>query len=48
MGRGMEAAVRDNYLSKRRARHRVHGSFYSYRDVYLDSTRPIATASAVR
>ena len=36
LGREMEEAVRDNYLSTVNAGTGVHGGFYAYRDVYLD------------
>jgi gluconate 2-dehydrogenase alpha chain len=35
-GQVWKAAVRDNYLSTVKPGTGVHGSFYSYRDVYLD------------
>jgi gluconate 2-dehydrogenase alpha chain len=35
-GAAWKTAVRDNYLSTVRPGTGVHGSFYSYRDVYLD------------
>ncbi len=35
-GAAWKAAVRDNYLSSVKPGTGVHGSFYSYRDVYLD------------
>src|SRR5271166_7187991 len=35
-GAGWKSAVRDNYLSTVTPGTGVHGSFYSYRDVYLD------------
>ncbi|MBZ6075695.1 GMC family oxidoreductase [Microvirga puerhi] len=35
-GAEWKAAVRDNYLSSVKPGTGVHGSFYSYRDVYLD------------
>jgi gluconate 2-dehydrogenase alpha chain len=35
-GAKWKAAVRDNYLSSVKPGTGVHGSFYSYRDVYLD------------
>jgi gluconate 2-dehydrogenase alpha chain len=35
-GAGWKAAVRDNYLSTVKPGSGVHGSFYSYRDIYLD------------
>jgi gluconate 2-dehydrogenase alpha chain len=35
-GAQWKSAVRDNYLSQVRPGTGVHGSFYSYRDVYLD------------
>ena len=36
MGAKWKSAVRDNYLSTVTPGTGVHGSFYSYRDVYLD------------
>jgi gluconate 2-dehydrogenase alpha chain len=35
-GAGWKTAVRDNYLSTVKSGTGVHGSFYAYRDVYLD------------
>ncbi len=35
-GKGWKEALRDNYLSTIYAGAGVHGSFYSYRDVYID------------
>jgi gluconate 2-dehydrogenase alpha chain len=35
-GAGWKAAVRDNYLSTVKPGTGVHGSFYAYRDIYLD------------
>jgi gluconate 2-dehydrogenase alpha chain len=35
-GAAWKSAVRDNYLSTVRPGTGIHGSFYSYRDVYLD------------
>jgi gluconate 2-dehydrogenase alpha chain len=35
-GADWKAAVRDNYLSTVKPGSGVHGSFYSYRDIYLD------------
>jgi gluconate 2-dehydrogenase alpha chain len=35
-GAAWKAAVRDNYLSSVKPGTGVHGSFYSYRDIYLD------------
>jgi gluconate 2-dehydrogenase alpha chain len=35
-GAAWKSAVRDNYLSTVKPGTGVHGSFYSYRDVYLD------------
>jgi gluconate 2-dehydrogenase alpha chain len=35
-GAEWKKAVRDNYLSTAKPGTGVHGSFYAYRDVYLD------------
>jgi len=47
-GRRWKTAVRDNYLSAVKPGTGVHGSFYSYRDVYMDLDRPTKTGSAGR
>ncbi len=47
-GAEWKQAVRDNYLSTLKPGTGVHGSMYSYRDVYSISIRPTAIASAGR
>ena len=47
-GAKWKKAVRDNYLSTSEAAAAVHGSFYSYRDVYLDLDPTYGTVSAAR